>query len=123
MSDYIVYISIISGFLPVIAAIYNFRHLDDILKIVAAYLVVSVLVDCGLDIASGYFHVINNYPALHVFIIIASLFFSVIYYKAFFNPVFKRIAAIISMLTFLLLIASLIFVEGLRAYPTIANTL
>ena len=27
------------------------------------------------------------------------------------------------MLTFLLLIASLIFVEGLRAYPTIANTL
>ncbi len=124
MSDYIVYISIVSGFLPVIAALYNYRHLDDILKIVAAYLVVSVLVDCGLDIASSsYFHVVNNYPALHIFIIITLLFFSVIYYKAFFNPVFKKITVVISVLTFLLLIATLIFVEGLRAYATIANTL
>lgn len=121
--NYTIYISIISGFFPVVAALYNHRHLDTVLKILAAYLIVSILVDLGLDIAASYFHVVNNYPALHLFIIATLLFFSVIYYKAFFTQALKITAVVISILTLLLLIASLIFVEGMKEYPTIANTL
>jgi hypothetical protein len=118
---YTLYLSIISGMFPVIAALYNYRHLDKTLKITAAFLLISVLFDWGFEIAS-HFHVPNNFPALHAFIIISLAFFTAIYYNAFFNPLLKKAAVILSILAFIILIINTVIREGIWEYPSMSNT-
>jgi hypothetical protein len=118
---YTLYISILSGLLPVIAALFNYRHLTAILKVVAAFLLVSTLFDWGFEIASHY-HVVNNFPAIHAFILISLIFFGAIYYMAFFNALLKKIAIILSVIAFIALIGNTIFIEGLMEYPSMSNT-
>jgi hypothetical protein len=118
---YILYTSIISGFLPVIAALYNYSNLDKTLKIVAAFLLISVLFDSGFEIAS-YYHVTNNFPAIHLFIVISLVFFAAIYYNAFFNPLLKKATLILSILAVIILILNMVFNEGVWEYPSMSNT-
>ncbi|ASU36525.1 hypothetical protein [Mucilaginibacter xinganensis] len=118
---YILYLSIISGFFPVISALYNYRNLDKTLKIVAGFLLISVLFDSGFEIASHY-HVTNNFPAIHLFIVLTLVFFAAIYYTAFFSPLLKKATLILSILAFMLLIFNLIFNEGIWEYPSMSNT-
>ena len=121
MSVNYTYLSIISGVLPVVAALYNYRHLNNVLKIAAVFFLISTMFDWGYEIASHY-HVINNFPGIHVFIFTGLLFYSVIYYKAFSTLLLKRIVFILSSIGFLVLIISTIFFEGFMDYPSIANT-
>jgi hypothetical protein len=118
---FILYTSIISGILPVIAALYNYRRLDKILKIVAAFLLISVLFDWGFEIAS-HFHIPNNFPAIHLFILISLGFFTVIYYAAFFSPLLKRTTIILSILALFISIFDMVFDKGIWQYPSISNT-
>ncbi|HEY8930193.1 MAG TPA: hypothetical protein VIM55_13420 [Mucilaginibacter sp.] len=115
------YISIISGLFPVIAAWYNYRHLDKTLRIAAVFLCISAMVDCGSEVAS-HFDVPNNLPAFHLIIFVSLIFFAVVYHDAFFNPVLKKVVIILSILAGFALITNTIFNEGIWEYPTVSNT-
>ncbi|MDP9081260.1 MAG: hypothetical protein M3O71_27925 [Bacteroidota bacterium] len=121
MSINYTYLSIVSGVLPVIAALYNYRHLNNVLKIAALFFLISTMFDWGDEIASHY-HVTNNFPAIHAYIIISLLFYTIIYYKAFSALLLKRVVFILGSVGMLVLIVSTSFFEGFMDYPSIANT-
>lgn len=115
------YISIISGLLPVIAAWYNYRHLDRTLRIAAIFLFISAIVDLGSEIAS-HFDVPNNLPAFHLIILVSLVFYAIVYYNAFFSSFLKKVVIILSILALFALITNTIFNEGIWEYPTVSNT-
>jgi hypothetical protein len=110
-----------SGFLPVLAALYNYKHLDKALKIAATYLLVSVLFDLALNLAT-IVGVPNNLPAIHLFVIISIIFYGAIYYNAFFKPVLKKVIVIVAGVAFFIVIFNIIFIEGIWEYPSLSNT-
>jgi hypothetical protein len=114
--------SIISGCLPVIAALYNYKNLDKVLRIAAAFFLVSFLVDLGLFLTMNLI-VRNNYPILRIFILISMLFFTAIYYHAFIKTTLQKTIIILGLTAFLISIFNLFFVEGIWEYPSIANTI
>ncbi|SHN25813.1 hypothetical protein [Mucilaginibacter sp. OK098] len=114
--------STVSGILPVIAALYNYRYLDRVLKIAAVFFIVSVLFDFVLQVTKPMV-VTNNFPLLHLFILISILFFTAIYYHAFIKIAIKKTIIILGLATFLISIINLIFVEDIWEYPSIANTI
>ncbi|HVS92795.1 MAG TPA: hypothetical protein VHE59_12215 [Mucilaginibacter sp.] len=107
-----------SGLLPVIAFLYNYRHLDSLMKLISAFLIVSALFDILLSLSSDW-GVANNMPAIHVYIIINIVFFGFIYYKAFFDERLKKITL---ALTGAALLVCLYFAQRLLEYPSISNT-
>jgi len=113
--------SIVSGSLPIIAALYNYKNLDKVLRIATAFFLVSFLVDLGLFLTMNLI-VRNNYPVLHLFVLISILFFTAVYYYAFFKTSIKRTIIVLGLVTFIILIFNLVFVEGIWEYPSIANT-
>ena len=114
--------SIISGCLPFIAALYNYRNLDKVLRIAAAFFLVSFLVDLGLFLTMQLVER-NNYPILRIFILISMLFFTAIYYYAFIKTTLQKTIIILGLTAFLISIFNLFFVEGIWEYPSIANTI
>jgi len=110
-----------SSIIPVIAALFNYKHLDKIMKIVAAFFLVSALSDLTLGLMA-YRNVYNNYPVIHVFILLSVLFFGAIYYYAFFNPALKKAILILAIVVALFCIINSIFIEGIWGYPSISNT-
>ncbi|HVW15176.1 MAG TPA: hypothetical protein VHB54_15200 [Mucilaginibacter sp.] len=107
-----------SGLLPVIAFLYNYRHLDSLMKLISAFLIVSALFDILLSLSSDW-GLANNMPAIHVYIIINIVFFGFIYYKAFFDERLKKITLV---LTGVALLVCLYFAQRLLEYPSISNT-
>jgi hypothetical protein len=114
--------SIVSGCFPVIAALYNYKHLDKTLKIAAAFFLVSFLVDLGLFFSMQLVER-NNYPVLHFFVLISILFFMAIYYYAFFKTTLKKTIVVLGLIAILISIFNLVFVEGIWEYPSISNTI
>jgi hypothetical protein len=109
------YFSSASGLFPVIAFLYNYKHLDKTFKIIAAFFIVAVLFDVILRLwGKG-----NNYPVIHVFVIINIIFFGVIYYKAFVITEVKRLTIILSAIAFLI---AVYFTKNLYDYPSEGNT-
>jgi len=82
------FFSTVSGIFPVLAALYNYKYLDRILKIAALFFLVSSLFDWVLEFTKRVAH--NNLPAIHLFIVISIVFFAAIYYHAFFSPFLKK---------------------------------
>ncbi|MBS1526961.1 MAG: hypothetical protein JST19_15000 [Bacteroidetes bacterium] len=107
-----------SGLLPVIAFLYNYRHLDGLMKLISTFLIVSALFDILLSLSSDW-GVANNMPAIHVYIIINIVFFGFIYYKAFFDERLKKITLV---LTGIALLLCLYFAQRLTEYPSASNT-
>ena len=112
--------SSVSGVFPVIAALYNYKHLDKVLKIAALFFLVSSLFDWVLEFTKMVAN--NNLPAIHLFIAISIMFFAAIYYYAFFNPFLKKIVIILAAIALLIVIFNVIFVEGIWQYPSMSNT-
>jgi len=112
--------SSVSGIFPVVAALYNYRHLDKILKIAALFFLVSSLFDWVLEFTKMVAN--NNLPAIHLFIVISILFFAAIYYYAFFNPFLKKIVIILAVIALLIVIFNSVFIEGIWEYPSMSNT-
>ncbi|HEY8783843.1 MAG TPA: hypothetical protein VIM16_19595 [Mucilaginibacter sp.] len=112
--------SILSGFFPVIAAWYNYRYLDKTLKIAALYFLVSALSDL-IQLLTQFIQVANNYPVAHLYILISTLLFGAIYFRAFFNPVFKKIIIALTAIVFLVEIIN-IFVGGIWEFPSLSDT-
>jgi hypothetical protein len=117
----LVNISIASGVFPLIAAIYNYRQLEPVLKLVAAFCLVSAVLDL-ISMIMAHDGVRNTLFLQHLFDLVAVLFFSVIYYRAFYEPILKKIALILGITSFLIVVNNAIFIEGVNSYPSISNT-
>jgi len=107
-----------SGFIPVLAGIFNYKRLDKLLKISIVYFVVSCTFDpiMWLMAKNG---AKNNMPVIHVNILISLFFFTYIYYCLFAKPVLKKFAIVVAITTFLLMAA---FNSNIYVYPTVSNT-
>jgi hypothetical protein len=111
-------LSVISGIFPVIAAVFNYKHIDKVLKIFTAYLLVSFLFDVGFCIASVY-RIKNDMPAVHLYLSISLVFFAVIYYKLFINRVLKAATLVLSGVTLVIFLYNAL---KIWEYPSISNT-
>ena len=116
-------ITVISDFLPVLAALYNYRRLDSILRLMAIFCVLSVIPDVAGLIASFLkLRHYNNLVLFHFFDIMATVFFTMIYQRAFYKQLFKKITFILGGLSLLIMVCNAIFIEGLWKYPSVSNT-
>src|SRR5579875_2512075 len=117
-------LSLASALFPVIATVANYKTFDKTLKIAAAFFIISALFDLVLELLYvvkllGEHH--NNYPAIHLFIIISILFYGNIYYRSFYSKQLKNIT--VAMAAFAL--AAVIFFSvknSIWIYPSISNT-
>jgi hypothetical protein len=122
MSPYTLNIfSSVSGILPVIAALYNYRYLDKVLKIAAAFFLVSAVFDLVLQLVVR-MGINNNHPLIYIFIIVSVLFFAAIYFYAFFNPKLKKAILILSAIALLIILFNVIFIESIWDYPSLSIT-
>jgi ABC-type transport system involved in cytochrome c biogenesis permease subunit len=113
--------SVVSGLFPLVAASYNYHKLDRPLKLVAVFCLVSVILDFS-GLLAMHLGVRNNLFLMHIFDIMAVLIFTGIYYYAFYEPLFKKIALGLCGIAFVTIISNLIFIEGIKGYPAISNT-
>jgi hypothetical protein len=119
MNDYILAIfSVISGAIPVMAALFNYRQIDNVLKIAAVYFLVSFLFDVGFWLAQRY-NTQNDMPLVHLYLAISLVFFSIIYYNLILNVTLKKLTIILAIIA---LIAFLYNSFKIWSYPSISNT-
>lgn len=93
-------LSVISGIIPVLAALFNYKQIDKVLKIAATFFLVSFLFDVGFWIAleTGGGN-LNDMPFVHLYLLVSLGFYSVIYYYLILNMTLKRIVIILSIMT------------------------
>lgn len=116
-------ISVISGLFPVVAALYNYRHLDSVLKLMALFCLLSIIPDFVGLITTFLKIVFNSLFLIHLFDIMAVIFFTLIYQRAFYKPVFKKMTLIFGITSFAALIFNVIFIESIWSYPSVSNTI
>jgi fucose 4-O-acetylase-like acetyltransferase len=114
-------LSVVSGLIPVAAALFNYKNLDGTLKVVAVFVIVSSLFDLLLELMVR-LGVRNNLPLIHLFILLSVILFGAIYYRAFFNPILKKTVIVLCAITAAINLFNVIFVEGIWEYPSISNT-
>jgi hypothetical protein len=112
------WISTASGFLPVIAFIYNYGWLDKVSRIIGIFFIVAAIFDVTLQMLP-IVGVVNNIPAVHIFVIINIIFYGIIYYDAFF---IRRLKTLTILLTSLALAIAVYFTKNLLTFPSEANT-
>jgi hypothetical protein len=117
----LLYSSILSDILPLLAALYNYRQLDGVLKLFAFFCLISLSFDL-LEWMLSNLQVRNNCPLLHLYILFTILFFTIIYYRAFYGIILKRIALILGGTGIVAIICNAIFIENIWTYPSISNT-
>jgi hypothetical protein len=120
----LVYASVISGFVPVLAALYNYQQLDTVLKTMALFCLLSVIPDM-ISLVTAYILKLtsfNNLFLMHLFDMTAVIFFTIIYNKAFYKQILKKTALILGATALLVMLFSSIFIEGISLYPSISNT-
>ena len=123
ISELLSNITVASDFLPVIAALYNYRRLDPILRLMAIFCMLSVIPDVmGLVISYLQLRHYNNLFLIHLFDMMAAIFFSLIYYRAFYKPLFKKMALIFGITSLAAMIFNVIFIESMSTYPSVSNT-
>jgi hypothetical protein len=117
----LLYSSIASDILPLLAALYNYRRLDGVLKLFAFFCLIPLTFDF-LEWILTKFQVHNNCPLLHLYDLFAILFFTAIYYRGFYGLILKRIALILGVAGLVAIICDAIFIENIWTYPSISNT-
>lgn len=121
LTDALSNISAFSGALPVIAVLLNYKHLDKVLRIAAIFFVISAGFDLWQAITIK-MHVVNNLHIIRLFLVICLLFFSAIYYNAFFSRVLKKTVVILSALVLLIMIVNVVFIDAIKDYPALPHT-
>src|SRR3569833_1460144 len=87
-------VTVISDFLPVIAALYNYRRLDSTLRLMALFCLLSIIPDL-VGLITTYLNVVyNSLFLIHLFDMTAVVFFTLIYQRAFYKPIFKKMTLI-----------------------------
>ncbi len=115
----LVNISVISGFFPLLAALYNYRKFDKVLKIASLYFLIALLVDVGIWLAWHVWKVKNTMPALHVFVIVSVLLFSLMYYHIYIEAKLKKATIVLSVLAISI---NLYDAHDFFAYPSLSIT-
>jgi hypothetical protein len=123
ISELLSNITVVSDFLPVIAALYNYRRLDPVLKLMALFCLLSIIPDFAGLITTHLKIVFNSLFLIHLFDIMAVIFFTLIYQRAFYKPVFKKMTLIFGIISFAALIFNVIFIESIWSYPSVSNTI
>lgn len=111
-------ISSISGFFPVVTALYNYRHLDNVLKIAALFFLITSVFDPAMWLLakSGSR---NTMWMLHLNVLVSLSFYTIIYYKLFIKPIHKKITIAVAIITLFIM---LYFNRSLDEYPSVSNT-
>ena len=111
-------ISSISGFFPVVTAWYNYRHLDNVLKIAALFFLITSVFDPAMWLLakSGSR---NTMWMLHLNVLVSLSFYTIIYYKLFIKPIHKKITIAVAIITLFIM---LYFNRSLDEYPSVSNT-
>ena len=122
ISELLSNITVASDFLPVIAALYNYRRLDPVLRLMDIFCALSAIPDVVSLIISYLKIVFNNLFMIHLFDMMAAIFFTLIYYRAFYKPLFKKMALIFGITSLAAMIFNVIFIEGMSIYPSVSNT-
>lgn len=114
----LVLISSISGFFPVVTALYNYRHLDNVLKIAALFFLITSVFDPAMWLLakSGSR---NTMWMLHLNVLVSLSFYTIIYYKLFIKPIHKKITIAVAIITLFIM---LYFNRSLDEYPSVSNT-
>jgi len=116
-------VTVISDFLPVIAALYNYRRLDSTLRLMALFCVLSIIPDL-VGLITTYLNIVyNSLILIHLFDIMAAAFFTLIYQRAFYKPIFKKMTLIFGITALLALIFNVTFIESIWSYPSVSNTI
>ena len=115
-----IWLSVISDIFPILAAIYNYKYLDSVLKIALGFFIVSLLSDV-LQIAFFYLRIPTSNPIIHIYIILSILFFGAIYYHAFFSHLTKEIVVAFSALALFIVLFNMFLNEGIFEYPSVSN--
>ena len=116
-------ISAISGIFPVIAALYNYRQLDSVLKLMALFCLLSIIPDFVGLITTSLNIVFNDLFLIHLFDMMAVIFFTLIYQRAFYKPVFKKMTLIFGITSLAAMVFNVIFIESIQSYPSVSNTI
>ena len=116
-------ISAISGIFPVIAALYNYRQLDSVLKLMALFCLLSIIPDFVGLITTSLNIVFNDLFLIHLFDMMAVIFFTLIYQRAFYKPVFKKMTLIFGTTSLAAMVFNVIFIESIQSYPSVSNTI
>jgi len=120
-ADVLSILSTISGIFPVIAALYNYRQLDKVLKIAAVYCLASVLSDLVLRLMKN-MGIPKNWQVIHIYIMISILLLGAMYFYAFFKKSHKKVVVIVTAIALVSVIGNVLFFEGFGDYPSISNT-
>jgi len=116
-------ISAISGLLPIIAALYNYRHLDSVLKLMAFFCLLSIIPDF-VGLITTYLNIVfNDLFLIHLFDMMAVIFFTLIYQRAFYKRVLKKMTLIFGITSLAAMIFNVIFIESIWSYPSVSNTI
>ncbi|HEY4195745.1 MAG TPA: hypothetical protein VGM63_09435 [Mucilaginibacter sp.] len=118
----LVYIAMASDFFPALAALYNYRSLDPVLKLMGFFCMVSVIPDLASLVQVATHAKYNNLILFHLFDVMAIIFFTLIYHKAFYKPLLKKITLILGGVSLLIVICSTIFIESIWVFPAVSNT-
>lgn len=111
-------LSVISGVIPVIASLFNYKKIDVVLKIFTLYLLISFSFDIGFWLAQEY-GTKNDMPGVHVYIAISLAFFTGIYYLLFVKAILKKIVITLTVITSCLVIYDAFSIWN---FPSISNT-
>ena len=115
------YLSIFSGLLPVIAAFYNYKYLDRVLRVIAIFFIISTFFDFLLFV-TPLLGVKNNSPFIHLFMVIYVAFFGWIYYNSQQIPLLKKITVILSILALIAIGYNALDGSNLMSFPTVSYT-
>lgn len=117
----IYWLGVLSDLIPISAILLYYRRFDRIVKVAAAYLVVSAISD-GIQLNSNELHIHNNFPLIHAYLLMSTIFFGIIYYRAFFSLFIKKVVLIVTGAVLVVAVINVIFIEQLFDYPSITNT-
>ena len=118
----LVYITVISNFFPVVAAVYNYRQLDYILKLMFVFCLISTIPDTTSLILTYLKLKYNTVFLMHFFDMAAVVFFTLIYHRAFYKPALKKLTLLLGGTSLIVIIFNSIFIESIWRYPSVSNT-
>ncbi len=110
--------STISGFFPVVVALFNYRHLDKVLRIAALFFLIASVFDPAMWLLANSGSK-NTMWLLHLNVLVSLFFYTVIYHKLFAKAIYKKITIVLAVITLFIM---MLFNRSLDEYPSVSNT-
>ncbi|SDL08018.1 hypothetical protein SAMN05421823_104320 [Catalinimonas alkaloidigena] len=121
MSTVLTYLSFLSIFFPLIAGIFYYAQLEQLLKTFTLFIIISALFDTTLTVTTAYR--VPNLPLTHLFLLVNLSFFCYIYYALLSAKWAQYGLLVLASTTALLVIANALLWGGLAHFPSLPLTL